>query len=325
MTLKYTNNTKVPIAMAVWLAADTYDKSEAGLSVTTLMKPVRQIILAGRVPPGEGIPDVVNLLASRVGTAVHDSVESAWKNHYRSAMEGLGYPKGLIDRVRINPDPDNLAEDDVPVYLELRAKKDVLGITVSGKFDIVIEGCVEDIKNTSTYSITSGNKDSDYILQGSLYRWLNPKIIFGDLLKINFRFTDWQKSRAQSDANYPQSPLLSKAYKLMPVAEAERFATEKVRLILKHQDTPEELLPLCTDEELWRSEPQYKYYKDPAKRARSTKNYDNLADANAHFYKDGQVGVVVTVSGRVRACEYCPGFIMCTQKDRLLASGDLIL
>lgn len=322
---QYTNQSKLPISLAVWLATDTYDKQEAGLSVTTLMKPIRQIILSQRVKPGEGIPDVLGMLASRRGTAIHDSIENAWINHYRKAMLALGYKQMLIDRVKINPDPDTLGPDDVPVYLELRAKKNVLGIDVSGKFDIVIEGCVEDNKTTSTYSITSGNKDSDYILQGSLYRWLNPKIIFGDVMKINFIFSDWQRMRAAQDPNYPQAAVMAKAYRLLPVAEAERFATEKVRLILKHQNTEEPDLPECTDEELWRSEPQYKYYKDPNKRARSTKNFDNLIEANQRLYADGNVGVVVTVPGQVRACGYCPAFTECRQKDRLIASGDLII
>lgn len=326
MSTRYSNNNKLPISLAVWLASDTYDKQEAGLSVTTLLKPIRQIILSQRVPEEDQVSDVMSMLASRRGTAIHNSVEDAWVNYYAKALKALGYPQGLIDRVRINPDPATLTPDDVPVYLEKRVKKDVLGVPVSGQYDFVIEGCVEDIKTTSIFSYMSGNKDSDYILQGSLYRWLNPEIITGDVLKINFIFSDWQKARAIADpVNYPQAAIVSKAYKLLPIEEAERFVTNKVAAIQKYVDTPEDMLPLCSDKELWRSDPVYKYYKNPDNRARSTKNFDSIAEANKRLVDDGNVGVVITVPGAVKACLYCPAFSVCTQKDRLIASGDLVM
>ena len=56
---QYSNQTNLPLAIAAWLAHDTYDRSEAGLSATTLMKPVRQTILTKRLPPGEGTVDVM--------------------------------------------------------------------------------------------------------------------------------------------------------------------------------------------------------------------------------------------------------------------------
>lgn len=322
--VQYTNNQRVPVGVAVWLATDTYDRSEAGLSVTSLMKPIRQVILARRVPEGMGVPDVMGMVASRRGTAIHDAIERAWQDPV-AALRALGYPERLCKAVRVNPDPATLQPGDVPVYLELRSFKDVLGVRVSGKFDFVIEGKVEDFKTTSTYSITSGNKDEDYILQGSLYRWLNPEIVTSDLMAINFIFSDWAKMRAQQDPNYPQAPIVSKQYKLLSVQQAEQFATEKVRLLLQHADTPEQDLPLCSDKDLWRSDPQIKYYKNPANRTRSTKNFDNRADADKRLYEDGNVGIVVVVPGLVRACGYCPAFTVCTQKDRLIASGDLVI
>ena len=66
-------------------------------------------------------------------------------------------------------------------------------------------------------------------------------------------------------------------------------------------------------------------HPDPAKAndpaARSTKNFDNLAEANAFKAEKGK-GVVVTKLGEPKACEYCPAFDICKQKDAYFAQGD---
>lgn len=55
--------------------------------------------------------DVTDLIPSRLGTAIHDSIEAAWKKGYAKAMLRLGYPKKLIARIRINPSDAELAAD----------------------------------------------------------------------------------------------------------------------------------------------------------------------------------------------------------------------
>ena len=47
---KYLNNSNVPLSLAVFLATDNYDHESDTISATTLIKPLRQIILAARVP-----------------------------------------------------------------------------------------------------------------------------------------------------------------------------------------------------------------------------------------------------------------------------------
>ncbi len=323
----YTNNTGISLSVAVFLAVDHYDKQAAGLSVTTLMKPIRQVVLGKRVSANDALTDVDALIASRLGTAIHDGIEKAWVSHHAKALASLGYPAAVIERVLVNPTKEQLAAtpDAIPVYLEVRSRKEVGGIVVSGKFDFVAEGRLSDFKTTSTYSITSGNKDADYILQGSLYRWLNPDIVTDDTMTIEFIFTDWSKLRAMQDPTYPQKKVMSKTYRLMSLAETQAWAEARVKQLLACMQLPEEQLPECTPDELWRSEPVFKYYKNPAKRTRSTKNFDTQVAANTQLVADGSVGIVVAVPGLVKACGYCPAFTECKQKDRLIASGDLVI
>ena len=320
---QYSNQTNLPTAIAVWLAHDTYDRAEAGLSATSLLKPVRQVILSQRIPEGEGITDVSGLIKSRIGTAIHDAIERAWiSDRLASTLKSLGASDKTVSRVKVNP--ETIEGPCYHIYLELRSSKDILGVKVTGKFDFIDNGKLIDFKTTSTFAYTSGNKDEDYIMQGSIYRWLNPDIITDEFMDICFIFTDWQKNRYMSDPrNYPSNQIISRSFKLHSAAFVQSYVEERVRTLIRLQDVPEKDLPLCTDKDLWRKPDTFKYYKNPQKQTKSTANFDNLSDANRRFLDDGAVGLVKTVKGGVSACLYCSAFTVCTQKDRLIESGEL--
>ena len=277
-------------------------------------------MLSRRVPAGENIPDVSELIASRMGTAIHDGIEKAWTHHREQAMRDLGYPEKIIKRMVFNPKPEDLKPDSIPVYMELRSFKEINGVKVSGKFDFVGNGALEDFKSTSTFTWIKDTKDEDYILQGSIYRWLNPDIITSDIFTIQFIFTDWSKGMSYSTPNYPPRRMMPRKFKLMSLADTEQFVVGKLNAIQQYYNAPDELIPECTDKELWRSDPQWKYYKNPA-----TKNFDNEGEAIARWQTDGGVGEVVKIPGQAKACLYCPASPVCKQKDRLIDSGDLII
>jgi hypothetical protein len=113
----------------------------------------------------------------------------------------------------------------------------------------------------------------------------------------------------------------------MSLAETQQFISHKIALIEQFWDKPEELIPDCDDEELWRSEPRFKYYKNGDTSAkRSTKNFDSRQEAVIFMSVEGKgQGAIKEVPGQVMACKYCPAFAACTQKDRLIASGDLLM
>ena len=120
-------------------------------------------------------------------------------------------------------------------------------------------------------SFTKGTKDEEFQLQGSIYRWLNPDIITDDVIAINLLLVDFMPGRAANDSSYPKSSTPQKLISLMPVADTETYIANKLSQLKRYQDVPEEDLPKCSDKDLWRSDPEYKYYKNPEKRARSTK------------------------------------------------------
>ena len=324
---KYANTSSVPLSLAVFLASDFYDhdQDENTISATALIKPLRQIVLSARVPEDMTPVDLVNLAPSRMGSAIHDAIERSWKDNYPNALTALGYPKRVIEKIRINPKPEELTDGVIPIYMEQRAKKTVGKFTVTGKYDFIGDGRVEDFKSTSTYTALNNTNDEKYIWQGSIYRWLNPQIITKDEMAIQFIFTDWSKAKAMADPKYPQQRIQQRILPLKSIQETDAFVTRKLNQIEQYWDATEEQLPLCTDADLWRSEPVFKYYKNPEKRTRSTKNFDNRHDAQLRYIEDGSVGIVVEQPGQVTACKYCPAFAVCSQKDALIASGDLVL
>lgn len=320
---KYLNGSSVPLSMAVFLATDNYDHEEDTISATSLIKPIRQIVLSSRIPDEDQLVDITSLVKSRIGSAIHDSIEKSWIENHVEALQSLGVPGRAVKRVVVNPLPGELTEDCYPVYLEQRSYKEIEGFTISGKFDFVSEGKVEDFKSTSVNTFLTRNKDHDYQLQGSIYRWLNPEIITQDTMAIQFIFTDWSAARVKADPNYPKRQVEHKDIPLLSVEETEAYIRNKLRQIKTYENAPEEDLPLCNDKELWRTEPQFKYYKNPHKRNRSTKNFTNKIAAYNRLAEDGNVGIVVEVPGRAIACKYCSAFPICSQKDALIADGSL--
>lgn len=321
-----TNHSDFGLVMAVWLAHDDYSNGkeefpgENVISATALLKPIRRIILEPRLDPSDNIPDVADMISSRFGHAIHDSVEHAWKHGYDRALKRLGYPPGMIKKIKINP--DTVEDGDVPVYLEQRGYREIkvqgTKVIISGKFDQVVNGELNDIKTTSAYTYVNGTKEEDYALQGSIYRWIFQDKITSDFIRIQHIFTDWQRMQAKTNPDYPQSRVVEKRIQLMSLEATERWITDRITQIMRNQGLEEYELPRCTDEELWKTDPVWKYYSDPVKAAeggRATKNFPNRPAAYNYLATKQGKGVIIEVPGKVKACSYCPVFAICTQKD----------
>lgn len=319
---KYTNEKDISLLMSVFLADDRYDydPKENTISVTTLLKSVRQIILNSRLEPSESLQDISGLLSSRIGTAIHESVEKAWVENYQVALEALGYPKRVIEKIRINPSEPE--EDTIPIWLEQRNERVLGNWVISGCADVIMEGMVRDIKSTKVWSYTSGAKERDYQLQLSLYRWIMSDLITEDTGVIEYIFTDHSPLKATYEQGYPEIPVLEKKIPLLSLEESESFIRTKLDQVDHYKVKAEADLPECTDEELWIRDSEWKYYASPdAKRA--TKNFkEDKAGAYAHLAVKGK-GVVKEVKGKPMACTYCSAKPLCSQYQRFMLNGDI--
>ncbi|UKL14800.1 hypothetical protein C121_67 [Stenotrophomonas phage C121] len=317
--MKITNRKKISLTLAVWAVNDEYDYQSIPnyISVTTLMKPLKQIILAKRLPEEERMQlDVEDLIASSYGTSIHSAVEHSWSK-YKVNLKKLGYSDDVISRIKLNPKPEEITPDDIVIYQEQRGIAKIGKWNLGGKFDFVAEGRVEDVKSTSAYAWTMGSKDSDYQLQGSLYRLIHPDKITDGHIRINFLFTDWRKSDARSNPQYPQSRLAHRDIPLLSIAATHDWAVNKLNQLERYMDSPEEDIPDCTDEELWIQPSKFKYYTDPSKtNGRAYRSFDTKKEADDFMITRGKGGIVVEVKGGVRRCSYCPVFNICKQQLR---------
>ena len=144
-------------------------------------------------------------------------------------------------------------------------------------------------------------------------------------MDIEFIFTDWSKAKALQQKDYPQDRVMTKTYPLMSLEATEQWLTTKLKEIHTYLSAEQETLPECTDEELWATPTVYKYYKNPNKLDRSTKNFDTLDAANARLASEGNVGIVNEVKGQVKACIYCNALNVCNQARQLIMQGRLLV
>lgn len=334
--MKVTNNFDVPLAMAVWLVTDDYDyiNDPKYISATTLMKPVREIVLSRRVDKSELEMDISDLISRSFGTCVHDSIEKAWQTNYIKALRFLGYDDETISRVIINPTKEQLAkmENPIPIYIEQRATRKIMGYTIGGKFDMVAEGILHDNKTTSAWTWVYDDKADDYTNQGSIYRWLNPDKIDEDIIRINYVFTDWKKSDAGKEIGggdggpagiYPDNRIKYSEYPLWSVKQTEDWIHTKLTLIHKYMDADESEIPECSEKELWWQPASYAYYANPEKMGRATKRFTGAtAQADVLAFHKGPKGkpegIIVTTPGVAKRCEYCSAYTACKQKDKYI-------
>ena len=321
-----TNEHGIDILALAWLLVDDYDHDSGKdiapkgklLSASQLLKSTKAIVLSKRVDYSTEVMDISERSSSCIGQSLHNAVEGVWTSgQYKESLKLANIPQDIIDSIVVNPDPNGIPEGKVPAYFEQRGFKEICGYTIKGKFDAVFDGNLRDLKTTSTYNWTSGNNDENYKLQGSIYKWIFPEIITGDKIKIVFMFNDWTKGRAENNPDYPPSKVSHKYYNLLTEEETQSWLENKVTKIDEHMDMHQDDMIRCTDKELWRNPPIYKYYSKPESalkpNARATKNFDSLAEAEKYKQEKGR-GVVVTKYGEVKACTYCNAFSICNQR-----------
>ena len=302
-----TNNKNISLNMAIFLATDNYDynKESNYISVTSLLKPLRAII-TGLNSKASAEPDVLDFVASRVGTAIHTASENAWLNgNYKKSMWKLGCTSQVINAIKVNPTKEEVetTEGIMPVYLERRSIKEIEGFKVGGKFDCVMDGNIRDIKTVKAFSYMKNDMEP-YRLQLSIYRWLNQDIIPSNIGYVDMLITDWKQYEADAKPEYPQTPVVEKRIKLMSLTETEEWLKKRLNSITQLINVPQDQLPLCTPEELWASPDKWAFYAKPESK-RATKVSEDQSVINQMYIEKGSKGRVEYRAGTPKRCDYC--------------------
>jgi len=314
MATQLTNKANVPLSMALWLADDDYDYDDDPytISATTLLKPMKAIILARQNKDLIKTGDIQSVAASRIGTAMHDAIEATWrKPDLSERLQKIGVPARVADQIIVDPTPEQVKAGCIPVYMEKRSYKQVGKYKISGKFDMIMNGKLEDYKSTGTYTYEKGTNNTKYPQQGSLYRWLNPELITEDFMAICFFFTNWMAGKTY-DSNYPQFKVMGKDFNLDTIENTEAFVIKQLAEIDRLMPLGQDDMPVCTREELWQGPGEWKYYKKPGAK-RATKNFANPGEANDRLIADGSVGEVIHFPDKPTGCTYCDVNTLCQQ------------
>lgn len=322
MPFNFTNKAKVSLAIAPFLALDTYeyDPDPKAISATSLIRPLRAVILGRQNVDLAKDVELIDMAGPSMGSAFHARLELGWNNPalIKAILEKFGNSPEVISRVRVNP--PEIKKGDIAIYTEQRFHKEISGFKVTGQCDLIINGHLHDLKSSSVYGYINDSNAHDYIAQGSVYRWLRPDLITEDDMFIEYLFTDWSKQQAIRDKAYPQLRVMQKKYELWSLEATENYIEERLQTIAEKADKPQQELPLCNERELWQQPVKYQYFKNPNS-ARATRNYDTMQEAQDHLSKNNGVGEVRVKPGKVNRCNYCPVVDICEQAASLKQQG----
>ena len=307
--MAYTNIRNIPLSVAIWLARELYDKDPTYISGSELQRSNRQVVLSRRVTQDI---DLSQLLAARLGNAINDAIDAAWKSERLMEYVRLA---GFNPLFEYDVNPVIPTPGKTPIYIQKRYDEAFMGKVLSGAPDMILNGRLFDYKSTSVF-LYQKKTPVDYLWQLTTYRYLAREYINDNVATIQFILKDWSKARAAKDPKYPQTPCPTM---LVPVGSAEECKARlesRVAELNNLMSAEDSELPLCTDEELWLDPPRFAYYKNPHApgTSRATRVFDTLVEAQAFLLAQGNVGRIDTRKGEPRACDYCAASTICQQR-----------
>ncbi len=275
-----TNNTNLPMPF-VKMAEDHYKITPKRYSVTTLLKPVREILLSRRY--NDVIEqDCSDMIWALFGQATHAVLEK--------------YSVGKTE----------FAEEKLLYTFEN-------GYTVSGVIDLydMEKSEVVDYKTASVWKVIKRDFD-DWRKQGLMYAWLLhynglpcDSITFYAILK------DHSMSKAKREADYPQSNIFKYAFPVTDteIIEIDKFIREKIDEIIKYEDKPDDELPLCSLEDRWNDGDKYAVMRKGRKTALRVLDSEEEAELykmnNGGDYIEKRPGEDKKCNDYCRCCTKC--------------------
>lgn len=295
--MKYTNIHGLPEIIRLWLEHDEYDHHKGVYSATQLLKPTRAVVLEKR-HEDELETDITDVIASRYGTALHESFEKV-------EMPGVKQEERLFavfEGHKLSGKPDIMKEVDDLQHAHV--------------FKIV------DIKSTSVWTYIYGSRDEDHRIQLSIYRWLaeqNGYRMIGEG-EIIYLFTDWAKSRAKQGGDYPPLRVMVKEIELMSIEEIELFIRLRLKDIHKYLHHSQESPPPCSRDELWQKDDKWAVMKQNRKSA--VKVWDTEDDASNQVVELGEgTHWIEHRPAKAMRCNYCLVTKWCEQFKALDNAG----
>lgn len=304
-------------------AFEVYTKQYRSLgdySATSLIDPPRKVALTKRY--GHLVkPTIESQIASLVGTAVHDKMESLLH------LANVKNPDYLLERSVVHP---------FKSYYKNPNKEDLMDIKeetrlVAGRFDILYkEKDLYDIKTIKTWKLIFDPDMIDWHEQQNIYAYLlRERGITIETLNIVAFYLDWIEANAVRDKRYPQSPIVQYQLKLWPFDQTAEFIQKRLDMHVAAEQEKDDDLPKCTQSEMWERPPEFAIMKNPkAKRATKVIREGTFEDALRAARGLGGLGrdsfIECRHQVRKRCEKYCRVNEFCSQYKKYAAkkNGD---
>lgn len=270
--MKVTNNLHLPEAFVKAVSVERHNKSGC-YSATTLNKGTKEIILQER-HWDEFTVDAADSVWATFGTAVHAIMEK--------------YEDG------------NFHEEKFDIAV---SKSRVTGVVDS--YDMT-HAIINDWKTASVYKVMKGDF-ADWYKQGMTYAWLLKQSGL-DVRHCRFiaLLKDHSKSKAKTDAGYPQSPVYCYEFDVTPEeleAAGDRIRAKVAEIEAAEKLSDDEIEP-CTAEERWADGEKWAVMKNGRKTA--IRVFDTEIDAENCAGELGNSHYVEHRPAISRKCgEYC--------------------
>ena len=290
--MKYTNKYNLPVSLYEAIKNDSYDapKNEQNvISATGLISTPRerQLYIRHHSKITEDISDNIWRL---FGTGVHTQLER-------------------IQHKDIDSNPK-------------RVVKEINGMNVTGKCDVISDEGIDDFKVTSVWTVLFNSSLDSWTKQLNIYSWLYD---IRKKLRVIAIMRDWQTSKAKFDnsGNYPKIPIAIVPIKLWTPEEQLKYVKERLQLHTEVVSMSDEELPLCSPEERWRNDTTYAIMKKGAKKALKVCNTLPEAEKYLSCYKDPSVCEVILREGEDKKCVgYCGVCKFCDYWVKKYAKGN---
>lgn len=306
--MKFTNKHDLPDYLRLWLKYDDYDYLEGIISATGLLSSVRQTLLKQRHFDDMEV-DVSEFIARRIGTAIHASFEE-------------------VEMPRITK--------------EKRVICEIAGRKISGKYDMLKDighgkHRIIDIKTTGVGSYIYGSSLEEWKCQLSIYRYILEhdgwEIVDGEMVdrkaikvdnfaEICLAFTDWNRGRAMTQANYPKLKVGNMSTTLFAEDVIESFIIERLEGLEAAEKLDDDDLPLCDDEELWKDADKWAVLKEGNVKPKLFDTEEAAKIFAEHTASSsGRSCSIEHREGLVKACNYCDPRYVCNQYPQMLDKG----
>lgn len=275
--MKLTNRQNLPEAFVNAVRNDGYTRGDADISITQAID-APQVVELTRRHEDEIEEDVEDRVWSLFGQGVHTVLERA----------------------------------NVKSIAERRLTAEIEGWKVSGGMDLYdIDGTLTDYKTCSVWSLIFDGVEK-WTKQLNCYAVILRRNGFKvEKLQVVAMIRDWQRSRAEREADYPQSMVVNINITVWPAEVAEKYLRERV--ILHKQARLSAEMPACTNKEMWVRDEAWAVKKIGAKVAMRGGVFKTEAEARAFMGFDKGLLLEHRPGTPNRCINYCNVTRWCAQ------------